>query len=595
MLTAQEWILLAICVLAIAAIFGSRLRPDLVAIMVSLSLGITGVLPEGEIFAGLSSSVVVTLISIFIITRALEDTGVIREIATRLGRLAGGTERRLVIMLTSSAATLSLVMNNVAAGARLLPAAVRLGRTSRVPLSKLLLPVSFGTLLGGMATYFTTANIILSDLLLKQGLSGLGFRDFLFTGGLIAVIGIGYMVEVGRHMLPAIETRDDSLLGGNLFGTYKLGERSWELTVAKDSGLVGQTIGESGIGELHGIVVLALRRGRRSIIGVSPDETIASGDVLLVLGREERVTALCDRGLSLSERGASDELELGLELAEVVIPPRSRAIGKTLGELQFRTTYKLSALALWRQGRVIRTDVGKTPLEIGDALLVMNIPDRVRRLSRSGDFVVAGSGAAAPTRPQRAWVAVSIFSGVLVAALTGLLPTAEATLAGATAMILAGCIAMDDAYRSIEWRVIFLVAGMLPIGIAMTETGLASRGAMLLGTALAGAHPLVLAAVMFGVTVLVTQVIGGQVSALLVGPIAIQLAIESGIAPQAMAMAVAIGASTAFLTPIAHPVNVLMMGTGGYRGSDFLKVGSGMTAVTLAMLIVGLWLFWGVR
>jgi di/tricarboxylate transporter len=539
--------------------------------------------------------VVVTLIGLFIITRALEDTGVIREVATRLGQIAGGTERRLVGSLMSSAALLSLVMNNVAAGALLLPAAVRVGRTSKVPLSKLLLPVSFGTLVGGMATYFTTANIMLSDLLLKQGLKGLGFRDFLLTGGLIAIACIAYMVGIGRHLLPTIETRDDDMFGGNLFGTYKLGERLWELTVKQDSALIGHTIGESGIGEQHGIVVLALKRGRRTMVGVSPGEMIAFGDVLLVLGREERVGALCDRGLSLSERGPAEELELGLELAEVVIPPRSRAIGKTLADLTFRTSFGLSALALWRQGRVIRTDVGKMPLEIGDALLVMNIPDRVRRLSRSGDFVVAGSGAAAPTRPERAGVAIAIFSAVIVAALTGLLPTAEATLAGATAMILAGCIGMDDAYRSVEWRVIFLVAGMLPIGIAMTQTGLAARGAGVLSTLVGGAHPLALVAVMFGVTVIVTQVIGGQVSALLVGPVAIQLAIESAIAPQAMAIAVAIGASTAFLTPIAHPVNVLMMGTGGYKGVDFLRSGSGMTLVTLTVLLAGLWLFWGVR
>jgi di/tricarboxylate transporter len=595
MLSAHEWILLAICVLAVAAIFGTRLAPDLVAILVSLSLGITGVLPEGEIFAGLSSSVVVTLIGLFIITRALEDTGVIREVATRLGRLAGGTERRLVFSLMSSAGLLSLVMNNVAAGALLLPAAVRMGRISKVPLSKILLPVSYGTLAGGMATYFTTANIILSDLLLKQGLKGLRFSDFLATGGLIAIACIGYMVWAGRHLLPRIETSGENILGGNLFGTYKLSERFWLLTVARNSPLVGHTVGESGIGEQHGIVVLALERGRRTIVGVSSEETIFVGDVLHVLGREERVTALCDRGLSLSERGASDELELGLELAEVVIPPRSRVIGKTLAELEFRTKFGLSALALWRQGRIIRTDVGKTPLEIGDALLVMNIPDRVRRLSRSGDFVVAGSGASAPTRPERAWVAVGIFVAVLIVAMTGLLPAAAATLAGATAMILAGCIAMEEAYRSVEWRVIFLVAGMLPIGIAMTETGLAARGATVLSTLIGAAHPLALAAAMFGLTVIVTQVIGGQVSALLVGPVAIQLALDAGIAPQAMAIAVAIGASTAFMTPIAHPVNALMMGTGGYRAADFLRVGSGMTVVTLVMLMAGLWLFWGVR
>jgi di/tricarboxylate transporter len=252
-------------------------------------------------------------------------------------------------------------------------------------------------------------------------------------------------------------------------------------------------------------------------------------------------------------------------------------------------------LALWREGRIIRTDVGRIPLEVGDGLLVMHLGERLQALTRGSDFLLAGGRTGAPERPERARLAAAIFTLVVALAFSGFLPTGETVLAGAMAMVLTGCLSMERAYRSIEWHVIFLVAGLLPLGFAMIDTGLAGRLAGALGGVLADGRPLVAVGVMFVVTVAVTQVTGGQVSALLVGPVALAVAQTASVAPHPMAVAVAIGASTAFLTPMAHPVNAMMLGTGGYTSRDFLRVGAGMTAVTLLSLLGGMWLFWGVR
>jgi di/tricarboxylate transporter len=239
--------------------------------------------------------------------------------------------------------------------------------------------------------------------------------------------------------------------------------------------------------------------------------------------------------------------------------------------------------------------VGKTPLEVGDGLLVVNLPKRLAELTRGGDFLLVGSKLAAPERPERAPVALVIFGLVIAIAFSGWIPIGETVLAGAMAMVLTRCVSMEQAYRAIEWHVIFLVAGLLPLGFAMIDTGLADRIAAGLADLFGTGHAMLTITAMFAVSAAATQVIGGQVSALLVGPVALAVAQTAGIALPPMAVAVAIGASTAFMTPMAHPVNAMMMGTGGYRTKDFARVGAGMTLVTLLSLLAGMWLFWGIR
>ncbi|MEP7294133.1 MAG: SLC13 family permease, partial [Chloroflexota bacterium] len=274
----------------------------------------------------------------------------------------------------------------------------------------------------------------------------------------------------------------------------------------------------------------------------------------------------------------------------------SPVIGKSLTELNFRSKFGLTTVALWREGRSYRTDVGKFPLQVGDALLMVGPVKNIRRLADERDYMVMQSShAARPPNPQKAPWALAITAAVLIAAITGLIPITEATLAGAVAMALTGCLSMDEAYRSVEWRAVFLIAGMLPLSVAMVNTGLADRLSTGLISALSPYGALAMIGGLCLVTILTAQVMGSQVTALILGPIAISAALQIGINPQAMAVAIAIACSTAFLTPIAHPVNVLMMGPGGYTPGDFFKVGLGMTFVTFVMLIIGLVLFWGIR
>ncbi len=590
---------MAIIVATLVLIVSNRLRVDLIAILVLAVLPLTGLITYQEALSGFSRSVVITIIGLFIITQALEDTGVVQTIAGRLRKLGRGSETRLLTLFMAVGALMSLVMSTIAAGAVLMPAAVQVGRESDVPPSKLLLPLAFGTLLGGMSTYFTTANIILGSILRDQGQDGLNMGDFIPTGGLIVIAGILFMLFIGRFMLPSRETVGQSaspyLLSRNLAEMYQLHDQLWEVEIPATSHLVGVALSESKIGQELGLTVIAIWRGHQALLNPKPDETIQSGDFLVVLGREDRVGKLDEWGLKIgrSNGHSSDGQTYFVDLAEVIIPPRSRILGESLIDLNFRDKYHLTAVALWREGLSFRNDVGKIPLEPGDAILMIGAPQHIKELTRERDFLVLQSThSVRPPRPDKAWWAVGITVAVLVVSILEIIPTAEAMMIGVAAMALSGCINLDDAYRGIGWRVIFLIAGMLPISIAMINTGLAERIGEGIVALTAPYGPLTLIGGFFLLTMFITQVIGSQVTALVLGPIAVTAALQIGVNPQAVAVAVATGCSAAFLTPIAHPVNILMMGPGSYKPSDFLKVGSCMAVVTFVTLLIGMRLFW---
>lgn len=600
MLSSQEWALIGIMAAALVAIASGRVRADLIALLILIVLPIAGIVSPQEAFSGFSRSAVITIIGLFMITQGLEDTGVVWWVAERLRRIGGGSEPRLILLFMAAGAALSLVMNNIAAGAVLLPAAIRVGRDSKVPASKLLIPLSFGTLVGGMATYFTTANIILSSILHDQGQGRLNMMDFLPAGSLIVLASLLFMGLIGRHLLPTRESVGQSVAGydlaRSLYDTYQLEERLWQVCVPEQSALAGTPLRLSRIGEELGLTVIGIWRNRHMVFNPEPAETIRPGDHLLVLGREERVLQMKRWGVEIVR--ANDQLpytppDYSLGLTEVLIPPRSSVVGKTLSELRFRARYRLTAIALWREGRSFRTDVGKMPLEVGDALLMIGRPGNIGALAKDRDFLILQSEESQqPRLPHKAKWAALITAGVLLLAILEIVSNAEATLIGAVAMALTGCISLDEAYRAIEWRVVFLIAGMLPLSTAMIHTGLAARlGAALVEVA-APFGPLALVTSLFVLTMLVTQAVGGQTAALMVGPVAVTSAVHLGVNPQATAVAVAMACSAAFLTPVAHPVNILMMGPGGYTFGDFFKVGLGMTLVTFLALLVGMYLFW---
>lgn len=606
MFSPQEITLIVIVVIGLVLILSNRLRADVGALIIMLALSVFGVITPEEALSGLSRPAITTLIGLFIITNALEETGIVQRLANRIRLMGGGSEARLIVIFMGAGALLSLVMNNIAAGAVLLPAAVQVGRDSNVNPSKLLMPLAFGTLVGGMATYFTTANIVVSSILVDQGQDGLTMLDFLPTGGLIVLVSLVFMATIGRRLLPDRQSAAPataSSLSRALSETYQLEERLWELHVQPESRLIGVPLKDSHIGEELGISVLAVWRGHEAILNPEPTETIQNDDYLLVVGQEERVRRLFEWGLKLGRAEKSDadprrykrKHEYAVDLTEVIIPPRSTVVGKSLLELRFRNRYGLTTVALWREGRSYRTDVGKFRLQVGDALLMVGPAKRINALAQDKDFMVMQSSHAfAPSAPNKMLWALAITAFVLIASILEFIPTPEAMLLGGVAMVLTGCINMDEAYRAIEWRVIFLIAGMSAVSIGMINTGLAERVGVGLVNTLDPYGAIALIAGLFGITMLATQIMGGQVSGLVMGPIAVSAGLQIGMHVDAIAVAVAIACSTAFLTPMAHPVNVLMMGPGGYTQSDFIKVGFFMTVLVFIATLAGMVLFWGV-
>lgn len=594
MLTFPEIEVLLIIVGLFVLIFGTRLKTELIAVIILLILTIRGLVPVDEALSGFSSSVVITLLGLFIITYALEKTGVVQWIANQLNNFGQGSEVKLMTLFMLAGATLSLIMNNVAAGAVLLPAAVRVARISKVPVSKLLMPMSFGTLVGGMATYLTTANILMSQLLKDRGFQGLSMLDFLPTGTLIVIAGILYMLFIGRHLLPDSNVVTDTQAELNLKDTYHLARRMWQILIEDESLLANETIRKSQINAQLGLTVAAIWGKNETITIPKPDQMLYPGDELLVIGREERVEQLLGWGNTLLDAEVnSNHHNLPIEPIEIMIAPRSDAIGKTLSDMKLNSKSGLLALALWRDGESYLTDVRKMPLDVGDAILVVGKSGDIENLANDHNYIVpVGHYSNRDLRPEKAPYALLITAIVLFLAIFNLISLPIAMLSGAVAMVVTGCLTMEQFYDAISWRVIFLVAGMLPLSFAITESGLADRIGMIFVTMLAGSSPLFLIAGMVLLTTLVVQVIGGQVSALLVGPIAINAALQMGVDPRVISVAVAMACSMAFLTPIAHPVNILMMGPGNYKFGDFFVVGIGMSIVTLLAMLAGFSFFW---
>jgi di/tricarboxylate transporter len=408
--------------------------------------------------------------------------------------------------------------------------------------------------------------------------------------------GVLYMLLLGRRWLPVHESVGRAALARpDLTQTYQLDERLWEVRVQPGSPLANQQLSQSVIGSQLGATVVGIWHGREAKIPPAPNDVIVPHDILLVMGREERVRQLEAQQTSIGRFGYHRPTtpDLSVHLTEVVIAPRSPAIGETLKELRFRTKYGLTTVALWREGRSYRTDVGDFPLHAGDALLMVGSPGRVQLLAEEPGFIVLDPPAeTSPHATAKAPLATAITIAVLLLSAVGLVPTAEAMLAGVAALVLTGCLSMEESYRAIEWRVVVLIAGMLPIGTALVTTGLAGKIGDVFTTTIAAAGPVVLVAGLYLFAALLTQLVGGQVAALLIGPIAVSAATHTGVDPAVVGVAVAVGCSAAFLTPIAHPVNVLMMGPGGYTFSDFFRVGLGMFVVCFLTLLGVALLYW---
>jgi len=615
------WIALGILAVAIILFVTEWLRVDVVAIGVMVALMLSRLLTTDEALSGFSNSAVLTIAALFIVGGAVMQTGLADLIGRRILSIAGGSEWRLIAVIMGAVALLSGFMSDTGTVAVLLPAIVSLAARAKVNPSRLLIPLSFGSLLGGATTLIgTPPNLIVSDLLREEGLSAFEFFDYTPIGLILIVGGVLFMLSVGRSLLPdrkrvqdvqRVETPEE------LVDLYRLPDNLFHLRVRRGSPLVGQTVVGADLGRAFHISVLEIQRsgqlhplvkvgGQR--LTLQPDsmqrmqrETtpITMDDVLVVQGNGTDVSHaaahwnLALQPVDVEERQSLIDYEAGI--AEILLPPRSSLVGKTLVEAKFGSTYNLTVLAINRAGAKGDMNLKETRLQAGDTLLVQGAWRSISAVKKKQrDFVVMGEPeamAGAPAR-HRAPIALLVLAGMLVLMITNAVSVAAAAMVAALAMILSGCVTIDEAYEAVDWKSVVLIAGMLPMSIALEKVGLVGLVAEGLVESVGNLGPLAVLAGLFLLTSAFTQVLSNTATTVLVAPIALAAARQLDVQPYAFLMAVAIAASMAFASPVASPVNTLVMAAGNYQFRDYLKVGAPLIFITLILSIAFLPLLW---
>lgn len=782
-MTFEIALVLAILGFAVLLFVTERLSVDLVALLVLGSLALTGLVTPTEALSGFSSAAVVTVWAMFVISGALSRTGVANMVGHQVLRLAGTGEIQLIAVIMLTAAGLSAFMNNVGVAALLLPVVMDIARRVHLPPSRLLMPLAFGSLLGGQTTMIATPpNILISDVLRDYGLRPFGMFDYTPVGLAVMLVGVVFVALVGRHLLPKrdiakesstldqtdlgkfyslqerlfvvrlpinsvlagrslAECRLGSALGLNViaiirnghtelspdpgtllyandrllvegepdqladlrgrrhllvssdrpaieklisdqvalgevkllphstfvgqtlrqldfrnrFGvnvlamlrdgvprrtnvksrrlqpgdtllihgpaaeleavrdapdfdsfryvsdvqatiTYRLQERLTALRIPQESMLVGKTLADSRLGDAFGLTVLSISRNGVTKLMPGPEEPLDANDTVLVKGKPEALLAL--RGLQdleIDDYIPPDVGELESErvgMVEIVLSPHTTLAGQTLHQIHFREKYALSVIAIWREGRAYHANLRDMALRFGDALLLYGPREKLSVLGGESDFLVLTAAVQVVQHPEKALLAILVMAAVLLPVILGWLPIAITAVVGAALMILIGCLTMEEAYRVIEWKAVFLIAGMLPLGVAIEQTGAARFLAEGMVDLVGGLEPLVVVASLFILTNLASQVMPNAAVAVLLAPIALNTASDLAMSPYALMMTVAVAASASFLSPVAHPSNVLILGPGGYRFSDYIRVGLPLTLVVLIVTLLVLPVFW---
>ncbi len=585
--------ILTLMLIAIAAVLLLRnvWRADIVALLLMLALGLSGILTPGEAFSGFSRSAVIIMLSAFVLAEGLHRSGMTERIGQFIIHLFGKGEKRLVLGVMAASAILSLFMNNIAAASLLFPSLSGVARRSKVSPSRLLMPLAFGTILGGMATLLTTVNIVVSGLLRDAQLPGFTLVQFLPIGIPLAVAGTLYMVFWGRQLLPQqspAERHEDGRSLRNLLDMYQMSDRLIRARLCKGSCLDGAMLANSGLRERYHLNVIGVQRAKQKL-RVDSGTVLKADDILLILARpEDSVPTTIKDMLEILPSGQWQHDYLAtpsLMLIEAAIPPRSSLAGQTLRDLQFEQKYHGKVLAVWRQGRSIRTRLEDLPLEYGDGLLLQGTARSIDLLRTEPGLIALAEPAPSPVMTRRGWLTTIIMFSTL--ALAVLLPDliAEIMLSGAVAMVLIGTLSMDQAYRAVDWRSLFLVAGMLPVGLALNKTGVSGMMANGIVSSLNASGHMILLGGFVILTVALTQIINGAAAVTVIAPIAIAASQRVGMDPRAVAMAVALAGSMAFMSPLGHSVNVLVMGAGGYTFRDYARVGVPLTALLVILLI----------
>jgi di/tricarboxylate transporter len=566
---------------------------DVMALGILLILILAGLLPPDQAFATFGSDTVMLMLGLLILAAALVRTGVVDIVGQILMRRVGGDSERLLPVIMVAVAAMSAFMSNTAATAFFVPIVMGLAQRARVSASRLLMPLAFAAILASSLTLVSTStNIVVSGLLTQYKMAPIGMFELTPVGLPIVVLGLIYMLVIGRRLIPERDTPDD------LTDEFGLHPYLTEILILPASPLVGKTLGESGFGHNLDVTVLVIIRGERRIYVPQADMHLDQGDILLVEGRRDDIIRIKDTaGIRVNADVALSDPDLQTDetrLVEVIILTRSPVIGRTLRSAGFRERYGLQVLAINRHGETIFRKISQVPIRLGDILLLQGTPETITTLERNNTFRILGTLEDKHPYLKRAPLAILIFVSALLLGSTNLVSLPVAVLLGALAALLTQCITPEEAYRDIEWKVIILIGCMLAFGSAMEYTGTAKYLAGHIVTLLGRNQPLWLLSGFFVLAVLLTQPMSNQAAAVVVLPVAIQTALQLDLNPRTFAMMIALAASTSYITPL-EPACLMIYGLGRYRFLDFMKVGSLLTLLVYLISILLVPVIWPLK
>jgi di/tricarboxylate transporter len=576
---------------AIILLFTEWIRIDLTAILIIVALGLTGVLEPEAALSGFSSEPAILLATVFVLNGALYHTGLSGRLGNWIKQLAGSSLERAIAVVMPSVALLSAFTHHVTITGLMLPPMLKLSRESEIPASKLLIPLSFAASLGTAITIIGAPAFLIADGLLKQaGQSGLGIFSIAPIGLTISLVGTIFFLLVARFLLPSHRGDESSVDHFRMEGYYT------ELVILPDSPLIGKTIQELEESQQTEFKVSAWYRNGRPRNRPFGSKKTQAGDILVIRTDPDRLASIeKEPGLAIqplekyketfpSSENENDKEELASRLVQSVVAPRSGLIGRTIGRIDFLETYGVIVVGVWRRKGWVGTELSRVKLREGDVLVMTGDTEALKRVSENQSFLMLVPFRGEPKPLHKARLAGIIMILATAVAALNIIPVEIALMTGALVMILSGCISVTQAYQSIDSRIYVFIAGAIPLGLAMQETGTADLLAGWLQGLVSGwgIHWILLA--LFLVTGLVTQIMSDAGTTALFGPIAIALARGLDLAPEPFVVTVAMAAVTSFFTPIGHHGNLLIYGPGRYQFGDFVKVGVPLTLIVAVIV-----------
>jgi di/tricarboxylate transporter len=590
-LTWEMGFVFAVVVTALVLFVLERYPVDQVALAIPVVLLLAGILTPEEAISGFSNTATVTVALMLLMSLGLIKTGAVAAIGrwARSARLGGPFARMVILCLLT--ATVSAFLNNTAVVVVFLPVFMAVAQQANEPPSLWLMPLSFAAILGGTVTLIgTSTNLVVYGMAKSRGFDDLTLFSIAPLGLVYLVVGLTYLFTVGRVLLPRRAGQSD------LSGKYGVRDFIAELRVTRGTPAAGRTYAETRWGERYGVSILGLYRDGRTIWGPIANRRILPGDLLYAQGTTEDLLRLVDRErLETTAQRLLSGVDLGFSdarLAEVLVAPAAPIVGHTLKEARFQQRYDATVLALQHHGRTVRERLAEVRIEPGDLLLVHGPVAALEALGQEDGFVPLGQVVPPRFDRPRALVAVAILLGVVVTAGFGVLDIMPAAMIGGAIMLFTRCVRLEEVYEDLDWMVVFLLAGAIPLGVAMDKTGAAAWLAQQAAETFGRFGPSAVISVFYLMTSVLTSIMSNNATAVVMTPIALGTAATLGINPYALLVAIMFGASADFSTPIGYQTNTLIYGPGGYRFSDYVRVGGLLNLLlflTASLLIPRLW------